>query len=354
MSRDLECTPIELFSTAPPIDHEDAGRYLSRVSEVARWSEQAGCRGILVYSDNAQADPWLLADTIIQSTHSLCPLVAVQPLYMHPYTVAKIVATLARVYGRRVYLNLLAGGFVNDLRALGDCTPHDRRYDRLVEYAQVILQLLCGEGPVTCHGEFYQVRALRLLPQCPAELYPGLMMSGASDAALRAAAAIGATTIHYPRPSQEYGGGGERRIGDSGIRVGIIARGDSHAAWEVAYGRFPRHRRGELTQQLAMRASDSVRHRQLSELSRGRAAHPYWLVPFEQYKTMCPYLVGSYAEVAEELAGYIAAGHRSLVVDVPQAADDLEHIRTALDYARRNAGIRTVARTCERAGAAPA
>jgi alkanesulfonate monooxygenase len=354
MPLDLEIAPIELFSTAPPIDHEGGDRYLARVSDVARWSERAGCRGILVSSDNSQADPWLIADTIIQSTRSLCPLVTVQPLYMHPYTVAKVMATLAKVYGRRVYLNLVAGALVNDLRAFGDRTPHDRRYDRLVEYSQVILKLLRGEGPVTCNGEFYQVRALRLLPQCPAELCPGFMMSGSSDAAQKAAAAIGATTIHYPQPSHAYAQGCDQRMGDTGIRVGIIARGDSHEAWEVAYSRFPRNRRGELTHQLAMKVSESMWNQQLSDPARRRDVHPYWLAPFEQYKTMCPYLVGSHVEVGEELAGHIAAGHRTFIIDVPRAADDLEHIRTAFEYARRSAGIRAAARIGARAGAASA
>ena len=354
MSWDLESVHIELFCTAPPIDHDDPARYLIRVSDVARWSERAGCRGMLIYSDNSQADPWLIADTVIQSTRSLCPLVTVQPAYMHPYTVAKIVATLASVFGRRVYLNLIASGFVEDLRALGECTPEDRRYDRLVEYSQVVLQLLCGEGPVTCNGEFYRVRALRLLPQCPAGLYPGLMMSGSSEAALKAAAAIGATTIHYPRPSHEYPEGPGQRLRDCGIRVGIIARDDSHEAWEVAYSRFPRNRRGEFTQQLAMKVCESVRHRQSSGLARGRPVHPYWLVPLQQYKTMCPYLVGSHAEVAGELARYITAGHRTFIIDAAETAEDLGHIRTAFEYARGKAGIRPAARRDERAGATPA
>ena len=47
---------------------------------------------------------------------------------MHPYTAAKMVATLAHLYGRRVYLNLIAGGYRNDLKALGDTAEHDDRY----------------------------------------------------------------------------------------------------------------------------------------------------------------------------------------------------------------------------------
>ena len=67
-------------------------------------------------------DPWLVSQMVVQNTERLCPLVAVQPIYMHPYTVAKMVATLAYLYGRRLYLNMVAGGFKNDLQALDDPT----------------------------------------------------------------------------------------------------------------------------------------------------------------------------------------------------------------------------------------
>ena len=60
---------------------------------------------------------------IIQNTATLCPLVAIQPLYMHPYTVAKMVASLGHLYGRRIYLNMLAGGFKNDLAAIERFNP---------------------------------------------------------------------------------------------------------------------------------------------------------------------------------------------------------------------------------------
>src|SRR5438093_10557669 len=139
---------IEVFSTCPPSSGSDARSYLQDVVRVARWSEAAGCRGILVYSDNSLVDPWLVSQVIIQSTTSLCPLVAVQPVYMHPYTVAKMVASLGGLHGRRIYLNMVAGGFKNDLSALGDGTPHDRRYQRLIEYTTIIPRLLTASAPV--------------------------------------------------------------------------------------------------------------------------------------------------------------------------------------------------------------
>jgi alkanesulfonate monooxygenase len=70
---------LEVFSTCPQSVEAEGAAYLQKVRDVARWSEQYGCKGILVYADNRLVDPWLVAQLIIQQTVTLCPLVAVQP-----------------------------------------------------------------------------------------------------------------------------------------------------------------------------------------------------------------------------------------------------------------------------------
>ena len=324
---------IEVFSTCPPSSGAAGSAYGRQVVDVARWSERAGCRGILVYSDNSQMDPWLVSQTILEHTSVLCPLVAVQPVYMHPYTVAKMVTSFGYLYRRRVYLNMVAGGFKNDLTALNDTTPHDRRYERLTEYTTIITRLLAGGSPVSHEGEFYKVVNLRLSPPLERDLRPGIFVSSSSEAGMAAAKAIGATAIEYPKPVQDYLGSPQDDAIEHGIRVGIIAREREEEAWSVARARFPEDRKGQLTRQLAMKVSDSVWHKQLSEMGQEGGQGPYWLVPFENYKTMCPYLVGSYARVGEELARYIALGYRTFILDVPVDPDDLHHTSLAFQRA---------------------
>jgi alkanesulfonate monooxygenase len=342
MGEDMLGGPIEVFSTCPPIRGE-GGAYLQKVADVARWSEQSGCRGMLVYADNSLLDPWLVSQAIVENTEALCPLVAVQPVYMHPYTVAKMVTSLGHLYRRRIYLNMVAGGFKNDLVALNDTTPHDKRYERLVEYTMIIRRLLEGASAVTCQGEFYAVDKLRLTPPLAADLFPGIFVSGSSDAGLAAAKAIGATAIRYPKPAKEYQGGPAVEAGESGIRVGIIAREREEDAWRVAHARFPEDRGGQITHQLAMKASDSVWHQQLAAL--GEARGPYWLVPFQNYKTMCPYLVGSYEQLAAELAAYLAAGYRTFILDVPPDREELGHVGMAFARALEVARCQSYSRS---------
>jgi len=321
---------ISIFSTCPPSNFSRADSYLRQVAEIARWSEAEGCEGILVYTDNGLVDPWLVAQTIVTHTERLCPLVTVQPVYMHPYAVAKMVASLAFLHGRRVYLNIVAGGFKHDLNALHDSTPHDERYARVVEYTSLIMALLRTSQPVTHEGPYYRVTNLTMTPPLPAELMPGVFVSGSSAAGLDAARAIGATAVQYPRPVAEYADVTPFGVAEAGIRIGIIAREDAADAWRVARSRFPEDRRGQLAHQLAMKGSDSKWHEQLSQLGRegGDDEHnPYWLVPFENFKTFCPYLVGSYERVADEIARYIGVGYRPFILDVPASPEELEHIR---------------------------
>jgi alkanesulfonate monooxygenase len=326
--------PLKVFSTSPQSSAMSREDYLQNVMDVARWSEEAGCEGILVYTDNSLVDPWMVSQVIIENTTKLAPLVAVQPAYMHPYWVAKKVSTLAHFYGRRIYLNMLAGGFKNDLAALNDTTPHDKRYARLVEYTTIIQELCKGPAPVSYHGEFYTVENLKLTPPVPPELIPGVLVSGSSEAGLATAAVLGAVAVKYPQPAEV-----EADCHDSarfGIRVGIVARQSEQEAWDVAHARFPEDRKGQLTHQLAMKTSDSSWHKQLSKMAvdAKETQSPYWLWPFENYKTFCPYLVGSYQTVATELAKYIARGYLTFILDIPPAEKELAHINLVFAQAR--------------------
>ena len=296
---------------------------------------------MLVYTDNSLVDPWLLAQLVLQHTKTLCPLVAVQPLYMHPYAVAKLVASLGFLHQRRIFLNMVAGGFRNDLLALDDDTDHDARYDRLVEYTVIVKGLLAGPDAYSFEGSYYQVKNVKMTPALTPELFPGLTVSGSSEAGLAAARSTGATAVKYPQPSSAENG---RLATDTirlGMRAGVIARTTGEEAWTVAYTRFPESRRGQLTHKLAMRVSDSKWHQQLSELAAHASRHesPYWLGPFENYKTFCPYLVGSYETVAVELARYLRLGFRTFILDIPWSPEDLVHADVAFRRAAALAAL---------------
>jgi alkanesulfonate monooxygenase len=332
-------TTFEIFSTSPQSKDLPRETYVQQVINVARWSEEAGCTAILVYTDNSLVDPWLVSQIILQNTERLCPLIAVQPVYMHPYTAAKMIASFGHLYGRRVYLNMVAGGFKNDLLALNDTTPHDDRYAKLIEYTTIIKLLLSSHDPVSFAGKFYKVEKLRMSPPLTADLFPRILISGSSDAGLAAAKAVDAVAVQYPKPAKEC-----ERIGFSdglqaGARIGIIAREDSADAWAVACERFPGDRKGQIAHELAMKISDSHWHLQLSEMAKEirSTQSVYWMWPFENYKTFCPYLVGSYQEVSEELSAYLQIGYRTFILDIPANREELQNVQIVFQMASERA-----------------
>ena len=50
---------LKVYSTRPPSNQAQPREYLRRVRDIARWSADAGCEGILVNADNGPFDSWL-------------------------------------------------------------------------------------------------------------------------------------------------------------------------------------------------------------------------------------------------------------------------------------------------------
>jgi alkanesulfonate monooxygenase len=325
---------LEVYSTCPSSHQVSPQQYRRRVVEAGRWSQAAGLRGMLVYTDNTLLDPWVAAELLITHTESVVPLVAVQPVYSHPFTVARQISSIAFVHGRGVDLNLVTGGFADHLRALGDTLDHAERYDRLVEFGQVVRRLLRG-GPVTHVGDFYGLNGATLYPSLPAELLPRVFVSGASPDCADAQKALRAVRLSYPRALREYAGDGSGVRG-TGIRVGILARDTAEQAWREAHRRFPADRFGEELHDVAAGLVESQWHQALSRGAAGATEEEadYWMYPFRTYRTFCPYLVGSYESVARVLRGYLGLGVSTVVLDVPLEEDDPHHAVRALRLAQ--------------------
>jgi alkanesulfonate monooxygenase len=92
-----------------------------------------------------------------------------------------------------------------------------------------------------------------------------------------------------------------------------------------------------------MKVSDSHWHRQLSARTDGAVGlddgpadrDPYWLGPFQNYNTFCPYVVGTYGQVARLLADYVRVGCRTFILDIPPSEEELDHTMAAFDEADR-------------------
>ncbi|WP_328939184.1 LLM class flavin-dependent oxidoreductase [Streptomyces tauricus] len=323
---------IDLYATSPASAQLSPEEFRRRTVTVARWAEAAGCRGVLVFTDNESVDPWSVAQLVIEHTDRLVPLVAAQPPYMHPYAVARLVSSIAFLYGRQLDLNLVTGGNPHRLRTMSAPLGHDERYDRLAEYGSVISGLLSGgEEPMDFSGTYYELRQARIRPALPMVLQPKIYVAGSSPACLRVAQRLGVNRLSYPRALSHYASD-DAEMKHTGVRLGVIARASSGEAWRVARQRFPPDRDGERNNATRSRMTESRWHHQLfQDVQAGREPdNPYWLYPFQAHKQFCPYLVGSYAEVGRYLAGYLDMGVSTLILNEPRDPDDLHHARLAI------------------------
>lgn len=326
---------LQTYATCPGSAGTTRAEFRERLSTVARWTEASRCRGLLIFTDNYSADQWATAQFLVERTERLVPLVAAQPAYLHPHTVARMVTTIGLLYGRPVDLNLVTGGNPHHLRVVGSRLTHDQRYDQVVEFGRIILSLLRDTEPMTYAGEYYDIPEAQVVPPLPAELRSEVFLAGSSEACRRAGRELGIVRLTYPRPLDRYDPGMPTLAG-AGIRIGIIARDTSAQAWRIAQERFPVNPKMERLRTIGARISDSRWYRNL--LDDGRTAAPdghdcYWSYPARGGDEFCPYLVGSHAEVAELFARYLDLGVTTLIMHAPRTEDDLPHAEIALRLA---------------------
>lgn len=332
---DLVASGVTIYSTCRSSIGYHEQHHLRRLREIAGWVEDAGYRGALIYSDNTSIDPLMAAQAAIANTDSFVPLVAIQPIDLSPFALARAVSSLAHLYGRRIDINFVSGGFSRDLAVQGDTASHDARYGRLTEYATVVKELLTG-GMVNFAGEYYNFRRARLSAPVPPDLFPTAYVSGSSPACLQTGEALGVTQLSFPLPPEDHVGPDvpKSKFG-RGISVGIIAREDSAEAWRIAHQRFPADPEGAARMKLLISAGVSSWQPQLASVSIPDEApgQTYWLVPFRYHHTFCPYLVGNYDEVAQALTTYLNGGIRTFVLDIPREPEDLWNARIAIERA---------------------
>jgi alkanesulfonate monooxygenase len=332
---DLAASGVTIYSTCRSTIGHGRKSHLRELLEIAGWADDAGYRGALMYSDCTSIDVWMAAQAAIVNTATFVPLVAVQPIDMTPFALARAVSSLAHLYGRRVDLNFVSGGFSRDLAGQGDALSHDARYDRLTEYVTIV-QMLLGGGLASYAGQYYTVRRARLTAPVPADLLPTAYVSGSSAASLRAGESLGIGQLSAPLLPRDHASPDVRKNKfGSGISIGIIARDDSSEAWRIARKRFPADPEGAERMKLLLSASISSWQPQLASVpiaDEGEGG-AYWLVPFRYHHSFAPYLVGSHNEVAQAVTTYLNGGIRTFVVDIPQEPDDLYHARIAIERA---------------------
>jgi alkanesulfonate monooxygenase len=318
-------TRLRIFPAIPR--NPDSAQYIDELMRVARFSDRNGFAGILLFAGNdTLVEPWSMAQHILAHTAESAPLIAVNPIYMHPFTVAKFVSSFALLYRRKVYLNMITGTATSDLEGLGDQLSHQDRYSRLGEFIHIVRQLLASTRPVTFAGKFYTTSNLQLRPGLPPALMPEFLIAGQSDDARQVAKQMGCLMMQMLPPNLEDG------INAPGVNFGIFAREGGDQARREAKLFFQDSAEKRELLKYTMENTDSVWKRRLKDAGQNDQIHDngYWLLPFLTFQADCPYLVGSYAEIGAKVRRFAEKNVSTIILDVVADEQELGHVGRAL------------------------
>jgi alkanesulfonate monooxygenase len=211
---------------------------------LAREAEAHGWGGALIGTGWGRPDTFTVATAIAARTTSFVPLVAVRPGYWQPAHFASAAATLDRLSGGRVYVNVVTGR--DDLAAYGDGEfDQARRYDRTREFLQLVRRLW-HEDDVTFEGEFYRVEHSTAAPRPTGGGHPRLYFGGASAAAEEVSAAEADVQLFWGEPLDGIAARIsrlrhlEQRLGrehpplEFGLRITTVVRDTTDEAWRDA------------------------------------------------------------------------------------------------------------------------
>jgi alkanesulfonate monooxygenase len=318
---------MRLFAISPRSrDPELAWR---AIDTTIRLADSYGFTGVLAHTGNdTLMDPWLVGQHALDVSPRLQPLVAVNPIYHHPFAAAQLAASLTYRYQRRIFLNLVIGTSGPDRTALGDTAEHDQRYRRLREYGQIMLGLLGTSAPVSLDGEFYQLRGARLALPGPPDLRPVPFIAGHSPMARECAAALGAVRIvmfgaDAPAPADD----------DLGEYAGLLVRQTDTQAWQAARARYPADPDLEAAGAAALRYTDAAWRHESFRSAAGQPSGPpwYWTEPMRSLRADCPLLVGGVDTVADVLGAHRRAGVGAFIFDLAAQDEDFAWAARAIE-----------------------
>lgn len=214
-------------------------RYLR---EIAQAADRLGYDGVLIPTGRGCEDAWTTAASLIDATERLAFLVAVRPGVIAPTEAARQSATLDRLSGGRLLVNVVCGGRPSDLAGDGFFLGHDQRYAHADEFLTIWRALLAGET-VDLRGEHLRVERARLSFPPIQRPHPPLFLGGSSLPARRLAACHVQTYLTWGEPLHQVAEklADVRRLALQtdrtlrfGIRLHLIVRETEREAWAAA------------------------------------------------------------------------------------------------------------------------
>ena len=173
---------VEFFTGLQPLapGETDPARLQQRVRELD--ASRAIDRVLIGYSSiwphNHATIPYILA-----MTERFSPIIAHRPGVMAPAAAARYFATLDVLARGRLAVNVVVGGSDKDLHRESDYTPKAERYERAIDYLDLVRRTWTEPSSFDHHSRFYDAEAVKILTR-PVQGQVPIFMGGESDAAV--------------------------------------------------------------------------------------------------------------------------------------------------------------------------
>ena len=219
--------------------------------EIARAHEASGWDHVLFPYASDGPDPAQAAAWAAAHTDRIQLRVAHRPNVSAPTFAAKTFATLDTASGGRVTVHLIAGGLTSDQLAEGDALDKDARYDRLAEYAALLLRSWTSPEPFTHVGPYYRAEEFVLRARSDAD-GRGSRPAGRRDEPWRSArgsrTCSRSSASRWPRPPTQ-------------VDAAALARRRGRPTDAAAADRLPADRRPDRRRGVGQGARDPGAHR---------------------------------------------------------------------------------------------
>lgn len=293
---------------------------LDYLSSVAAAVDGLGYESVLTPTGSQCEDAWVATAALLAHTKQLKYMVAFRPSQLSPVLAAQMAATYQRVSGGRLVLNIVTGSADAEAHRYGDWWNKDERYTQTDEFLTVLRGAWSGT-PFDFTGEYYHVEkaATRYLP----DPLPTIYFGGSSQQAGKVAARHVDVYLTWGEPVEAVAekiqwirqlAEEEDRTMKFGIRMHVIARPDSDAAWRQADSLLDGLSDEVIAKaQATLRGRGSEGQRRLLDLTGGSrdnlvVAPNLWAGISLARGGAGTALVGSYSEIADRMQEYMAVG----------------------------------------------
>ncbi|USK44100.1 LLM class flavin-dependent oxidoreductase [Cytobacillus oceanisediminis] len=305
---------------------------IDNIIESAKVAEEYGFSSILTPADSNCLDPWSISTYILQNSKTIKPIVALRTGYIEPVYASRMIATIIKIYGPRLDINIVTGSAKKELSKEGNYLVHHDRYKRTDEFLFILTNLLRGYNNLSFSGDYYNCDNAHLYPQVEFENLPRIYLAGSSDNAMRIcqnyeldylffADTLANTKDRLSKVNSNY-------VKSKTMRVNIIVRDSKEEAINAAKSNRDIKVEGKRLANLINMTTESIGQKRIAEMVMESDLHDecLWTGFVGGQTGSVPTLVGTAEDIKKSLEAYKKIGVNHFIVSSIQNTEEIQNI----------------------------